>query len=473
MALDFPQQAQEPASSQGFFVPGRPLQQQPCDIPCNIPCNPADNISSNMNTPSLNSQHYCNPGYNTDFSIQPSVPLYQSFPLQSHGSYQQPPLTVESALAIMTNSVPSTNPGAYDFYIQPQGTPLMDNTTSPFQNYTPHDCLYLPAPTDRELLLLLQQQCMDVNSDSLVTDFAHTEEQRVTNILFTPPASPFLNSGEQMMPEPPKVSLAGRKRRGSDNHGQCGHKRPKKAIQIQKKLEIIKYWEQNQNVTFQKIGEYFGIPRTTIYGIVKVREELWAFDKNQPRASLTLETSRMVEPQLRILEEVLMTWITDLQSRCAPISGPKIIGQAFNIHRMLSGLLVEPLPPCKFTSGWLKNFKKRRHLSHKAMHREVTAPDEVERAFKEVRDEIAGYAINRIYTCGVTSMYLSTIPTAAFQNEGRNYQTNSVDSASVSVLFCSNADGSDKRKPLVLGTVRPSSRLRTIAAWCPMQVWKI
>ncbi|KAI8597031.1 hypothetical protein EDD21DRAFT_229674 [Dissophora ornata] len=501
--LDFPQQAQEPASNLAFLLPWQPPQPQPSDIPHN-PAPMLGNISSSMGTPSLNSQYYCNPSYNTDLPIQPSVSLCQPLPLRSHGPCQQPLLAVESVSDIMLNNVPSTNSGIYDFDSQLRGTPLMPNTTIPLQNPTLNNYLCPPEPIGGESLLQpqQQQQRMDVDDDlaqdtshflvhqtqpsqlhsqqhhsfylsnSLVIDSDQAAEvQRVTDILYTPPASPFLNSlnsgdtisQEQMAPETQELSFADRKRRGSDNHRQRGHKRQKKAIQLQKKLEIIEYWEQNQNASYQKIGEHFCIPRTTIHGIVKNREILRDHAKSKPRAGLTMETSRMVEPRFRILEEVLMTWITDLRSRCAPISGWKITGQAFNIHRMLSELPAEPLPPCQFTSGWLKNFKKRRHISLEAMHRNMIASDDFERAFKEVRGHIAGYAINRIYTCGVTSMYLTAIPMVVFQDEkkkkkkvfqdeGQNCQTNNVDSASASVLFCSNADGSDKRKPLVLGT---------------------
>ncbi|KAI8598515.1 hypothetical protein EDD21DRAFT_446118 [Dissophora ornata] len=139
-------------------------------------------------------------------------------------------------------------------------------------------------------------------------------------------------------------------------------KRQRKALQLQEKLEIIDYWEQNSPISFQKMETHHDVPRTTIYGIIKDRQRLQTLARSQPRAHLTLGTSRMVESRFRVLEELLVAWIMDLRSQCIPVYDKKITTQAFEIHRMLSGLLAEPLPACSFSSGWLKNFKKRRQI---------------------------------------------------------------------------------------------------------------
>lgn len=51
-------------------------------------------------------------------------------------------------------------------------------------------------------------------------------------------------------------------------------KRRRKPIQMKKKIEIIRFAMENPEMTHSQIGERFGVPRTTIIGILKNKERL-------------------------------------------------------------------------------------------------------------------------------------------------------------------------------------------------------
>ncbi|KAF8937438.1 Tigger transposable element-derived protein 2 [Dissophora ornata] len=192
-------------------------------------------------------------------------------------------------------------------------------------------------------------------------------------------------------------------------------KRQRKALQLQEKLEIIDYWEQNSPISFQKMETHHDVPRTTIYGIIKDRQRLQTLARSQPRAHLTLGTSRMVESRFRVLEELLVAWIMDLRSQCIPVYDKKITTQAFEIHRMLSGLLAEPLPACSFSSGWLKNFKKRRQIGKEIMHGNDPTTGEIAKALEELHSHLVN--VDKVWSCDVTHMFLDAIPTRESKDE--------------------------------------------------------
>ncbi|KAF9345099.1 hypothetical protein BGX26_003522, partial [Mortierella sp. AD094] len=110
--------------------------------------------------------------------------------------------------------------------------------------------------------------------------------------------------------------------------------------------------------------------------------------------------SRVVENRFRILEVLLLDWNLNLESRGIRVTNRKLCAQAFEIHRMLSGLLKDPLPQCLFTTGWLKGFKERRaaHFAIASSTQERSQSDKV----KDMLGKLHDFSEDDIYTCNVT-----------------------------------------------------------------------
>ncbi|KAF9171054.1 hypothetical protein BGX20_008172 [Mortierella sp. AD010] len=140
---------------------------------------------------------------------------------------------------------------------------------------------------------------------------------------------------------------------------QASRKRPRKALDLKQKIEIIQFFCQNRRKSMKELSDHFGIARTTIYGIIKSKESILECVRLMHQDSMMLAACRMVESPFRILEEILAAWHNHQRSRGVPMTCKKICTQGADIHRVLSCLLPEPLPPCMFSSGWLKGFKKR------------------------------------------------------------------------------------------------------------------
>ncbi|KAG0224854.1 hypothetical protein BGX31_007826 [Mortierella sp. GBA43] len=194
-------------------------------------------------------------------------------------------------------------------------------------------------------------------------------------------------------------------------------------------------------MTRSQIADYFRVPRTTIYGILKSRETLLG----RPQAAQIQDSYRIAESRFKILEEVLMIWFHDLRSRLIPVNRKKITAQAFDVHRMLSGLLAEPLPPCLFTSGWLNGFKRRRRIDFDATCKDST----ITMGDKLTNESLSRYSKGDIYSCEMTSMYLNLAPLAPQDGSSQKIR-NRIYSSSASIVLCFNADGTHRRDPLVV-----------------------
>ncbi|KAF9922562.1 hypothetical protein FBU30_007313 [Linnemannia zychae] len=95
---------------------------------------------------------------------------------------------------------------------------------------------------------------------------------------------------------------------------------------------------------------------------------------------------------------------TDLQIQQIPTSEKWIQWQAFAVHRMLSGLSHEPLPPHKFSAGWLWSFKKRNQLKQVALNKKAAVND-VSLEILTLRSLLDEYTMDDIYFCDVTSIF--------------------------------------------------------------------
>ncbi|KAF9208612.1 hypothetical protein BGZ49_008272 [Haplosporangium sp. Z 27] len=224
-------------------------------------------------------------------------------------------------------------------------------------------------------------------------------------------------------------------------------KRYRSAIKLQEKIEIINFWEQHKSMSIIQISEHFGHPRTTIHGVLKKKDILLSVSKHQPQSSNIPAACRIVETRFRILEELLAAWLHKLKADGVIVSNKKITTQAFEIHRMLSGLLREPLPPCLFTSGWLKGFRKRRGLN--PILTSCTRTKSCKFDITDSELNIQEYKKSNIYVCDMTSMFLGLMPVNVFQNMEALKTTSRHDRYSASVLLCCDATGKDKLDPLV------------------------
>ncbi|KAK3809313.1 MAG: hypothetical protein J3Q66DRAFT_68827 [Benniella sp.] len=229
-------------------------------------------------------------------------------------------------------------------------------------------------------------------------------------------------------------------------------KRPRNALQLQERLEIIDFREKNQHMSMYTISEKFGVPRSTIYGIIKDKDRLKKLTASGASNGLTLERKSSVESPFHLLEELLVAWSGDLGERGFVVTDKKTTAQAFEIHRMLYGIVSKPLPSCEFTLGWIQRFKKRRNWSTLAARE---ASDTIHQAdswsFPEDLLRRLPTGLDDVFMCGMVSMYLDVLPTRVYATSSQESETTIQDSPIASVLLCCNATGTSLRAPYVSG----------------------
>jgi len=90
---------------------------------------------------------------------------------------------------------------------------------------------------------------------------------------------------------------------GCGTHTATKAKRTRKPLRLQRRLEIIAYWEASENKSKAALGRKFGVPRSTVYRIINDRHTLKRLAEVQSHSKSALERYRVGGSRLCALGE--------------------------------------------------------------------------------------------------------------------------------------------------------------------------
>jgi len=125
------------------------------------------------------------------------------------------------------------------------------------------------------------------------------------------PVEPLLPSESSITTDPPSVVISSLSNMEIENPS-CGtHEGFRGPLRVEKRIEILKYAENNPGKTCLDISRHFGVPRPTIYGVLKSKKSAL----RPPKALEISDPFRNIDSRLRNLG----------RPRCNPLS--KLFGR--------------------------------------------------------------------------------------------------------------------------------------------------
>lgn len=180
----------------------------------------------------------------------------------------------------------------------------------------------------------------------------------------------------------------------------------------------------------------------------------------------TQTSTRLSEPRFPLLEEALDQWFDSLRCRNISITDALIQEKASS----LATKLIEAAPQKedkqivglrKFqaSNGWLSNFKRRVGITGKNLHGEAAgvSKDVVAQGRKDLQQAILEYDPKDVFNCDELGLQYRMAPSKSLTKANENDKGVKKLKYRVSVLLCTNADGSEKMRPLVIGMVLMSA----------------
>ncbi|XP_066471472.1 tigger transposable element-derived protein 1-like isoform X2 [Tiliqua scincoides] len=229
-------------------------------------------------------------------------------------------------------------------------------------------------------------------------------------------------------------------------------KRPRRVIDLEAKLNIIKDYEGGKSVMV--IARQSGISHSTIATILKNKEKVL----DAVKGSALLKSTRLTktrEGPISEMEKLLMAWIEDQTQNCVPLSNVMITAKAKSLFAMLKEK-AGPDYDVEFTasSGWFKRFKIRCSLHNvKVSGESVNADAKAAEEFLETLDKLIvqdNYFPEQIFNMDETSLFWKRMPERTFiHREAKAMLGFKAFEDRITVLLGSNVVGY-KLKPFVI-----------------------
>ena len=220
--------------------------------------------------------------------------------------------------------------------------------------------------------------------------------------------------------------------------------RRRKSLSIAQKVEIIRVVETGGQRK-SDVAARFGIARSTLSTILKVKEKVMA---DYERSNTRSDRKRIRLSQFDDLERAVYQWFVSVRARDIPVTGPMIQQKAMEYARELGHV--------QFTasSGWLQNFKDRHNIAFRAIcgESEAVSPEDVTEWITHVLpDLIKDYASSDIFNADETGLFYRMTPDRTLAFRGEQCHGGKRSKERITVMLCSNMDGSEKIQPLVIG----------------------
>ncbi|KAF9170290.1 hypothetical protein BGX20_009167 [Mortierella sp. AD010] len=121
-------------------------------------------------------------------------------------------------------------------------------------------------------------------------------------------------------------------------------------ITFSKKAAVIRRWKSDPHISMVQLAKEYGIPRTTIYGIISRMDKYSSDDESQTRC-------RSRKPLFPLLEEAIARWIK--YRKTLGISESDVRSVGIDVLHTMGRLLLAPQSHCKFSPSWIKGFNDR------------------------------------------------------------------------------------------------------------------
>lgn len=242
---------------------------------------------------------------------------------------------------------------------------------------------------------------------------------------------------------------------------------------------MIQGLNDGQGVTY--LAKKYGVAKSTISKIKQKKELISRAVKDTyvgPGKRQTLKSSGFPR-----MEKKLYKWFLDQRNKNFIVSGEMIKQKAKLIHSQIK----ENDKPFTASEGWLQRYKKRFGIRFlKISGEKLSSQPELVDPFKiqlKNKMEELGLTLEQLYNADETGLYWKLLPDKTFVSAAeRTAAGRKTEKQRITFLACTNAAGTHKIKPLVIGKAAKPRSFRNFncpvdydhsrAAWMTATIFK-
>ena len=217
-------------------------------------------------------------------------------------------------------------------------------------------------------------------------------------------------------------------------------------LPLNKKIELINDYNDVNGLTQHKLSEKYHVSLSSVCNILKRKTEyLHDYETNQNQ---NIKRKFKNFDSIK-LDEQVYEWFTHQRSKNIPISGTILQEKAREIAESLG----DNLGSFKASNGWLEKFRKRHNISHRVISGESSSVDiaTVNDWIQRIPNITENYDARDIFNCDETGLFYKAMPDTSLTLNTESCKGEKKSKDRLTILFCVNATGEEKLKPLVIG----------------------
>ena len=220
----------------------------------------------------------------------------------------------------------------------------------------------------------------------------------------------------------------------------------RQSLSLQKKVEIIRAVDNAPPSKKKKdIAADFCIPANTLSTILKNRVSIL---NNDTIGAVDLKRKRFQSSRYEDVDEALLKWFRGARDQKVPVSGPLLLSKAKEFAEKMGNHNFQG------SAGWLARFKKRHKVTFRSVSGESASvsQDVVDEWLSETLPQLLqDYSARDIFNADETGLFWRLLPDKTFSFKGDKCHGGKKSKERISLLVCSNMDGSEKLPLLVIG----------------------
>lgn len=221
----------------------------------------------------------------------------------------------------------------------------------------------------------------------------------------------------------------------------------RKRLSLKEKATIIEEFRRNPKKSKVNLAKQFQIPESTLKGIINCQNVI--MENVQKCGIASNKRMRIHNSKTEEFDKALIKWFNEASASNVLVSGVLLKKKAI-------ALAVEfGLENFQASCGWLDKFKKRHGFFHRIISGESTCVEEatvdIDACKKILPVLVEGYAAKDIFNADETGLFFNLHPDKTITYKQEKCHRGKRSKERVTVLFCTNSDGSEKLPPLVIG----------------------
>ena len=221
-------------------------------------------------------------------------------------------------------------------------------------------------------------------------------------------------------------------------------KKARKELNLSEKFFFIEAYDKG-GIDIINLSKEFEIGKTQGYEILKNKDSIKSrYLSTVESVDLKKKSRHLLYPDI---DNEVFKWFCHRREQKLPISGPLIREQAL---RIASVLKVENF---KASVGWLNSFRQRHFIKAKVINGESGAVDmrTASEWIENLGHLTSGYSESDIFNMDETGLFFCGLPHKTLCLAQNQCHDGKFSIKRLSIALCSNAAGTEKLKPIVIG----------------------